>query len=178
MDRFCANTGADGAARKTLKKEGPMKRYLTVCTLLLLFAAGSLSIKAATVDPLVSEVTKANDIVQLATLKHDRKTMDAMLAKDFVLVLTHGDVVDRSGWLADVADRRTHMEVNDTSDLAIHHYNGDSALVIGILHLRYRESNKLTDARMRFLDVWVKQDGQWKWASSQVAHFPDPSSMH
>jgi ketosteroid isomerase-like protein len=144
-------------------------------TALLLFGGGSQPIVAATVDPLVGEVSKANDVVQLATLKHDRKTMDAMLAKDFVLVLTHGAVEDRAAWLDDVADTQTHMEVNQTSNLTIHHYNGDCALAIGILHLRYREDNKLTDVRMRFIDVWVKQDGQWKWASSQVAHFPDPS---
>jgi hypothetical protein len=153
-----------------------MKRYLTACTALLLFATGPLPIAAATADPLVSEVTKANDAVQLATLKHDRATMDAMITNDFVLVLTHGDVVDRAGWLDAVADPQTHMEVNETSHLTIHRYNGDCALVVGILHLRYRESNKLTDVRMRFIDVWVKQNGQWKWASSQVAHFPEPSS--
>ncbi|MGB8266050.1 MAG: nuclear transport factor 2 family protein [Candidatus Velthaea sp.] len=138
----------------------------------LSFAASTLSIATASGDTLVSDVTKANDIVQLATLRHDRKTMDAMLTKDFVLVLTHGAVVDRNGWLDDVADRQTSMEVNKVESLSIHPYNDDCALAIGVLHIRYREKNKLTDVRMRFIDVWVKQDGQWKWASSQVAHFP------
>ena len=149
-----------------------MKQYLFACILVLL-TAGSLPAAAAAADPIAAEVSKANDVVQLATFNHDRKTMDSMLAPDFVLVLTHGDVVDRSGWLDSVADPSVHMEVNQTSNLSIHHYNDDSALVIGVLHLRYRANDKLTDVRMRFIDVWVKQDGQWKWASSQVAHFPD-----
>jgi len=119
----------------------------------------------------VSDVTKANDIVQLATLKHDRKTMDAMLTKDFILVLTRGAILDRKGWLDDVADQQTKMELNQVENLTIHHYNDDCALAIGVLHIRAREKQKLTDVRMRFIDVWVKQDGQWKWASSQVAHF-------
>jgi len=119
----------------------------------------------------VSDVTKANDIVQLATLKHDRKTMDAMLTKDFILVLTRGAIVDRKAWLDDVADQQTKMELNQVENLTIHHYNDDCALAIGVLHIRAREKQKLTDIRMRFIDVWVKQDGQWKWASSQVAHF-------
>jgi len=156
MNRFAANAALTAAA--------------------LLCALVSQPIAAAPADPLVAEVTKANDVVQLATLQHDRKTMDAMLAKDFVLVLTHGAVEDRAAWLDDVADQQTQIDVNQTSNLTIHHYNGDSALVIGILHLRYRESGRLTDVRMRFIDVWVKQDGRWKWASSQVAHFPDASS--
>jgi hypothetical protein len=153
-----------------------MKRLAAIAApivTMLLVVAGPEPIAATTVDPLVADVTKANDVVQLATLRHDRKTMDAMLAKDFVLVLTRGDIEDRAAWLDDVADTQTHVDVNQTSNLSIHSYNGDSALVIGILHLRYRRNDKLTDVRMRFIDVWVKQDGQWKWASSQVAHFPD-----
>jgi ketosteroid isomerase-like protein len=155
-----------------------MKRYLTACAAVLLFALGIITIVAPTpaADSLVSEVTKANDVVQLATLKHDRKTMDAMITKDFILVLTHGQIEDRAAWLNDIADTSAHMEVNQTSDLSIHQYNGDSALVIGVLHIRSKEKNKVYDVRMRFIDVWVKQDGQWKWASSQVAHFPDPST--
>jgi Domain of unknown function (DUF4440) len=152
-----------------------MKRYLSICTAVLLLAAGSGPAGATSSDPIVEEVSRANDIVQLATLKHDRKTMDSMLTKDFVLVLTHGNVVDRAEWLDSIADPTDDVEINQTSNLSIHHYNDDSALVIGVLHLRDRSNNKLSDVRMRFIDVWVKQDGQWKWASSQVAHFPDHS---
>jgi Domain of unknown function (DUF4440) len=152
-----------------------MKRSLTVFTAALLLAAGSSPVRAASDDPIVGEVSRANDIVQLATLKHDRKTMDSMLTRDFVLVLTHGDVVNRADWLDSVADPTDHMEVNQTSNLSIHHYNNDSAVVVGVLHIRDRSNNKVVDVRMRFIDVWVKQDGQWKWASSQVAHFPDHS---
>lgn len=146
--------------------------YLAACTAMVFLFSGAPLCSAANPDSIVAEVSKANDIVQLATLKHDRKTMDAMLTPDFVLVLTHGDVLDRKGWLDSVEDPTAHIEVNQTSNLSIHHYNDDSALVIGVLHLRYQQNNKLTDVRMRFIDVWVKQNGQWKWASSQVAHFP------
>ncbi len=152
-----------------------MKRYLTTYAAALLLGVVSLP-AAATTDPLVSEVTKANDIVQLATLKHDRKTMAAMITNDFILVLTHGKIEDRAAWLNDIADQSSQMEINQTSDVSIHHYNGDSALVIGILHIRSKQTNKIYDVRMRFIDVWVKQGRQWKWASSQVAHFRDSSS--
>jgi len=148
-----------------------MTRFLRTSLVTLSFIASTLTAATASIDPVVDEVTKANDIVQLATLKHDRKTMDGMLTKDFILVLTRGAIVDRKGWLDDVADQQTKMELNQVENLTIHHYNDDCALAIGVLHIRAREKQKLTDVRMRFIDVWVKQDGQWKWASSQVAHF-------
>ena len=149
-----------------------MTRFLCRSLVTLSLVASTFTAAIANTDPLVSDVTKANDIVQLATLKHDRKTMDAMLTKDFILVLTRGAILDRKGWLDDVADQQTKMELNQVENLTIHHYNDDCALAIGVLHIRAREKQKLTDVRMRFIDVWVKQDGQWKWASSQVAHFP------
>ena len=148
-----------------------MTRFLRTSLVTLSFIASTITGATASIDPVVDEVTKANDIVQLATLKHDRKTMDGMLTKDFILVLTRGAILDRKGWLDDVADQQTKMELNQVENLTIHHYNDDCALAIGVLHIRAREKQKLTDVRMRFIDVWVKQDGQWKWASSQVAHF-------
>lgn len=152
-----------------------MKHYAKALMTMLLIAAGAFRATAASPDPIVAAVTKANDIVQLATLQHDRKTMDAMITKDFTLVLTHGQIEDRAAWLNDIADTSAKMDVNQTSDLAIHHYNDDSAIVIGKLHIVSHQAGKLYDVSMRFIDVWVKQDGQWKWASSQVAHFPDPT---
>ncbi|MDP9016703.1 MAG: nuclear transport factor 2 family protein [Candidatus Eremiobacteraeota bacterium] len=150
-----------------------MKRHLTAIIALVLFSAGAISIAtAAPEDPIVTAVTKANDEVQLATKDYDTKTMDRALTKDFILVLNRGMIVDRAAWLTGVGDRTTVWEENKTESLTIHHYNNDCALAIGILHLRYRENKKLTDVKLRFIDVWVKQNGQWKWASSQVAHLP------
>ena len=128
--------------------------------------------RSASPDQITTDVLKANDIVQLATMKHDRATMDAMITKDFVLVLTHGQIENRAAWLDDIADKSAKMDVNQTSNMSVHHYNDDTALVIGDLHIISHQSGKLYDVKMRFIDVWVKQDGQWKWASSQVAHFP------
>ena len=50
------------------------------------------------------------------------------------------------------------MEINKVENLTIHHYNNDCALAIGVLRIRARETAKLVDLRMRFIDVWVKQD--------------------
>ena len=155
--------------------DGFMKFFFGVVTLVLALAAGSGHLTASASDSIDAQISKANDIVQLATLKNDRKTMDAMITKDFVLVLTHGQIETRSAWLDDVADTSQKYDLNQTSDLTIHHYNDDTAIVIGKLHIVSHQKSKVYDVKMRFIDVWVKQDGQWKWASSQVAHFPDPA---
>ncbi len=148
-----------------------MKRYIAVCiSICFSIIAAAVTATRASGD-VVTEVTKANDEVQVATLKHDTKTMDRAITKDFILVLSGGQMVNRAEWLDGVRDPSVAWEENKTESLAIHHYNNDCALAIGVLHLRYRQEKKLVDVRLRFTDLWVKQNGGWKWASSQVAHF-------
>jgi hypothetical protein len=41
--------------------------------------------------------------------------------------------------------------------------------------MQYKLKNKMMDRHIRFIDAWVKQDGQWKWASSQVSNMDPPA---
>ena len=152
-----------------------MKLYFTSTFAMMVFAVSSIGYGAAAGDPIIAEVTKANDAMQLATKNYDTKAIDSILTKDFVLVQSRGSVVKRAAFLADIGDRSATWIENKSSDLTVYSYNGNTALAIGILHMRYRYKDKINDVKLRFTDVWVKQDGHWKWASSQVAHFTPPA---
>jgi ketosteroid isomerase-like protein len=152
-----------------------MQRLLTASIALGLFALASLSHATAATDPIVAEVTKANDAMQLATQNYDSKAIDKILTSDFVLVGSRGLIFGRAAFVADVADHSATWISNKSSNLVIHHYNDDTALVIGILHMQYKLKTKAMDRHIRFIDAWVKQDGQWKWASSQVSNMDPPA---
>jgi ketosteroid isomerase-like protein len=152
-----------------------MKRFLTTCLALALFTVASPSHANAANDPIVAEVTQANDAMQLATQNYDSKAIDKILTSDFVLVGSRGLIFKRAAFVADIADRSATWISNKSSDLVIHHYNDDTALVIGILRMQYKMQNKMMDRHIRFIDAWVKQDGQWKWASSQVSNMDPPA---
>jgi len=154
-----------------------MQHYLSSILAMFIFAAASLGFASAAGDLIHAEVTKANDDMQLATKNYDTKAIDNILTSDFVLVQNRGSVVDRAAFLADIGDRSATWIENRSSDLTIHHYNDNTALAIGILHLKYKYKNKVSDVKLRYIDVWVKQNGQWKWASSQVAHMMPPGKM-
>ena len=151
-----------------------MKHYCFSLLALCAFVAGSIAFAVASGDPIVAEVTKANDDMQLATKNYDVRAIDNILTNDFVLVQNRGTVVNRAAFLADIGDKSATWIENRSSDLTIHHYNNDTALAIGILHMKYEYRNKVSEVSLRYIDVWVRQDGRWKWASSQVAHFEQP----
>ena len=150
-----------------------MKQKLGYFFTLALVATQAFSSAGATTESTIAAVTAANDRIQLATQNYDAAALDNVLTKDFVLVGSRGTVYTRKYFLADTADKTAVWISNKTEALTVHAYNDDAALAIGILRLRYRLHNKLFDQRLRFVDAWIKQDGQWKWASSQVAHLPD-----
>ncbi|MBC5815708.1 MAG: nuclear transport factor 2 family protein [Candidatus Eremiobacteraeota bacterium] len=152
-----------------------MKHYFSSILAMFVFAAASLGFAAAAGDPIVAEVTKANDDMQLAAKNYDMKAIDMILTKDFVLVQNRGSVVDRAAFLADIGDKSATWIENRSSDITIHHYNDNTALAIGILHMKYKYKNKVNEMKLRYIDVWVKQNGQWKWASPQVAHMTPPA---
>lgn len=147
-----------------------MKRLLIAFMVLFGGATSSLTIAGASNSSVVQDVTKANDMVQLATKNYDEKTIDRTITPDFVLVLSKGKVMNRAAFVADIGDKSATWVMNKTESLSVYPYNDDCAVAIGILHLQYKEKNKLQDRRLRFTDVWVKQNGQWKWASSSVEH--------
>lgn len=140
---------------------------------LILAAAQAHSNAGAATDPTIAAVTAANDRVQRETQNYDAAAIDNVLTKDFVFVGSRGTVYGRAAFLADTADKTAIWISNTTEALSVHPYNEDAALAIGILRLRYRLHGKLFDQRLRFVDSWIKQNGQWKWATSQVAHLPD-----
>jgi ketosteroid isomerase-like protein len=146
-----------------------------MCLALAFFSTASPSHVSAATDPIVAEVTRANDAMQLATKNYDSKAIDKILTSDFVLVGSKGLIFRRAAFVADVADHSATWISNKSSNLEIHHYNDDTALVVGILHMQYQMQKKNFDRHIRFIDAWVKQDGQWKWASSQVSNMDPPA---
>lgn len=141
----------------------------------LLATSGSAAAWAA--DPIVDDITRANATVQQATQTYDGATIDRMLTGDFILVNSRGSIYNRAAFLADIVDKSSVWEFNRTESLSIQHYNADCAIAIGTLHLRYRTGGRVTDRRIRFTDIWVKQQGAWKWATSAVSPVGAPPAV-
>jgi ketosteroid isomerase-like protein len=141
-------------------------RALLLC---LLCVVCGVAASAQTADPIVTELTRLNAQLQLATKNYDTDTLAKMITDDYELVSSSGRVYDRAAFLADAADRSAAYEINEPEDVQVRHYNDDTAIVTAVLHVRFRNGDKIVDTRIRYGDVWVKINGQWRYAYGEAS---------
>lgn len=129
----------------------------------------TVSAPARSADPVVGELTRLNATLQTATQNYDTAKLAKLVTDDYELVSSSGKVYDRKTFLADASDRSAAYEINDPEEVSVRHYNGDSAIVTAILHVRYRAAGKIHDVRIRYGDLWVKLDGRWRYAYGEAS---------
>lgn len=119
---------------------------------------------------IIRHVTDLNSLLQSATAQYDVGTVSKMLTDDYVLVNSKGKIFDRDATLKDIADRSAIWIANEPSEVSVRTYNGDCAIVVGLLHIKYKtQSGKVHDVLARYTDVWVKQGDSWRYASAQAS---------
>lgn len=115
-----------------------------------------------------STLLQLNAQLQDRTKAYDVAGVEKLITNDYTLINGSGAVWDRQAFLRDVGDRSAVWEINQPEDVRVRLYNNDTALVIGVLHMRYRLGGRVHDLRARYTDVWVKMGGTWKYASGQA----------
>jgi ketosteroid isomerase-like protein len=103
-----------------------------------------------------------------AFLKSDADWYDRHLTPDFMCILTSGAVVDRATFVENA--RKPHTVVSyDLSEVKVRQH-GDVALVSA---LGSRKRKDGTTGKTRYVDVWVRKNGQWKAISAQLTLITD-----
>ncbi len=117
----------------------------------------------------VRHLVELDATMQRATREHDVETLGAMITSDFVLYSSSGRAYDREAFLDDVADRRIQWDVNESYDVAVRLYGDDTAMVTAALHCRYRLDEKTIDTKVRYSDLWIRVDGDWRYACGHAS---------
>lgn len=123
---------------------------------------------AATGDDaqIVRQVTDMNSILQAATAHYDSSTISNFMADDYTLIdSATGEVWSKNTFLQVVANRAASNRTVDPSDVSVRSYNGDCAIVVGLLHVKFTVRGKTTNQMLRFTDTWVKRDGSWHYVA-------------
>lgn len=117
-----------------------------------------------------------------AWLKADVKTLDVLLAREYTHTDVTGKVLHRSDWLADAGNAQKWLRGNaDGRSPAIEFDDinvrvlGDTAVVTGGNTIRPADT-KIAPMKLRFTQVWIKEDGQWKRRFFQAAPLPGPKN--
>jgi ketosteroid isomerase-like protein len=103
-----------------------------------------------------------------AAVKHDMKTVESMVADDFLGINSKGKVQNRRALLGEMKNDKDAYTSTKNEKLDVHMYGKGVAVVVGT----YREKGTGKDAKSfdrsyRFTDTWVERNGQWKCVASQ-----------
>lgn len=120
-----------------------------------------------------AQQSEAEVVKKLATnfgnawLKGDIQTLDHLLAREYTHTDVTGRVLNRSEWLTDAANVEKWARSSETKGTpTIGFYGmevkllGDAAVVTGGNVIQ--PAGSAPPLKLRFTQVWIKEDGQWK----------------
>lgn len=104
----------------------------------------------------------------MAGAKHDMKTVEGMVADDFIGINSKGKTQNRRSLLGEMKNDKDTYASTKNEKMDVHMYGKGVAVVVGT----YREKGtgkdgKAFDRSYRFTDTWVERNGQWKCVASQ-----------
>ncbi|MGB6987239.1 MAG: nuclear transport factor 2 family protein [Candidatus Aquilonibacter sp.] len=139
-----------------------MRHFLACCAVLLLCVA-------ATGDDaqIAKKITDLNSLLQASSMRYDTDTLSKLITQDYSVVDVNSNVYDHDAFLKVLGNRAIKWLANDPSDVSVRSYNGDCAILTGLLHVKYTYESKTHDQLVRYTDVWVKTDGAWHYAGGQ-----------
>jgi hypothetical protein len=138
---------------------------LTICVLAICLAMAAQSGKLANDE--TGTIMSLESAWNQAEVQHDPRAMSMLLADRFSYTDSDGSVMNKSQWLDLMKKEAATFEQLGNSGIAVYLY-ADVALVTG----GYRERIKLKRNSVvrsgRFVDVWIKQNGDWKCIGGQA----------
>jgi ketosteroid isomerase-like protein len=101
-----------------------------------------------------------------ALLKADTNALATILADTWVVTYVDGKVDNKAGELAALRAGTLKVSAYKNDDVRVFLY-GDAAVVTGRASMKGLENGKAIDLVMRWTDMFVRQNGQWKAVATQ-----------
>jgi len=137
----------------------------------------SVAVGCAVAVSLVGSRSSADDRKAVAALDStyqeavrvkDVKTMDRILADDFVLVTGSGRVYSKADLLAEARDSAVAYERQEDSRQTVRLW-GNTAVVTALLWEKGVDHGKAFDHRLWFSDTYVRTPGGWRYVFGQAS---------
>ena len=134
----------------------------------MLLAALFAAALSAAVPP---DLAKAAHDYDRAQVKSDRAELERLIADDYVLHNSSGQVQDKRRFIADQIAPGYRLEPFTVQE-PVEKLMGDTAILGGVARARGTSGGQPYDVRLRFIDVWAKRDGRWQVVFSQATRIP------
>jgi ketosteroid isomerase-like protein len=115
-------------------------------------------------------VLAAEDRRFAATVAADIPTLDRMLTDDMTYTHSNARVDTKAELLAKLGDGTYDYKSIAPEERTVRLY-GDAAAVAGVAHVLVHAGGRDVDVRLRYTELYVKQDGAWRlalWHSTRV----------
>ncbi len=139
------------------------------------FVCGTVALCVTAVSSVARAQTDDKTIVaaldtkyQAAVKHHDAKTMDAILADDFVLVTGNGSAFSKADLLKQSRDTTEVYEHQEDTQQTVRVW-GNTAVVTALLWLKGTRKGVAFDYKLWFSDTYVRTAGGWRYAFGQAS---------
>jgi ketosteroid isomerase-like protein len=107
-----------------------------------------------------------------AIAQRDAQRVNDLLSDDWLLVTGSGRVKTKRDVLAEIARPDVEFQDNETRDVMVRIW-GDTAVLTGTLHQRYKQDGKQQDVTLRYTDTWTRTGDSWRQVSGHASRLPD-----
>jgi hypothetical protein len=117
------------------------------------------------------DLAAAAHAYDLAQMHNDKAELERLLAPDYRLFNSGGQVQDKASFIADSTAPDFHIEpfkVDEPMETVM----GDTALLGGVATLKGVSGGQPFTMRLRFMDVWAKRGGHWQVVFTQATRVP------
>jgi ketosteroid isomerase-like protein len=105
---------------------------------------------------------------QLAVQNNDAKTMDRILADDFVLILGDGKTFTKEDLLNAARNEDEIYEYQEDTQQTVRIW-GDTAVVTALLRSKGTSNGKPFEHKLWFSDTYVRTSAGWKYVLGQAS---------
>jgi ketosteroid isomerase-like protein len=126
---------------------------------------------------LPSDLERAWDDYNQATIRKDIGKLAALVTDDYMLVNSDSSVQDKKSYLADFEAPGFKLDPYKVEQ-PVRRMWENSGLTGGVFDLTWTQDGRHQERRLRFVHVWTRKDGRWRIAYTQLTRTPQVSEGH
>ena len=134
---------------------------LTTCTTVI-----------AAADSWPTDLAKAIENYDRATVSNDVAALANLIADDYVLVNSDSSLQDKQSYLEDFKVPGFKLDPYELQQ-QVHKVWSDAALVAGVVRLSWTLKGEHHERLLRIAHVWTRHDGRWRIAYTQLTRIPE-----
>jgi ketosteroid isomerase-like protein len=158
--------------RKTAAMKFPFARLHLIALLIALLALHGCAVAPpADTAALLARLTAQADAWDKAIVRKDRAAIESNMAEDFRQIDSQGHIETKASFVADLMSPDLRIDPYGVDDFEVRLY-GDVALLSGRTRMTGQYQGKPFTTHYRYIDIYVRRNGEWKIVSVQISPIP------